>query len=711
MEPVNPLVTRQEFRIKLEPPATGDEVTIYLASGDAGDGTEGDIVVWQQPQLHLPGRPPLLLRDLPSISTTGGDALRSGRPPDKFNERGDLTVEAPSVIEIRLPAELVAGTSFVTTGVLDPSKGKEGSVQLQVLTTKPDTGTRLQPGGTVLGEAKGLWSSNNQTVSFSTPILVNPGTRAEKNLSGAFEDFRRIFPAALCYSRIVPVDEVVTLTLFHREDEALRRLLLDDAQTAKLEQMWDELHFVSHDALTMVDVFEQLWQFATQDADPAVFTPMREPIRERAQRFRQKLEATGPVHLKAVLDFAGQAWRRPLTDAQQADLKTLYAKFRSQDMVHEDAIRLLIVRVLVTPAFLYKSEKPGPGTVPTPLSDEELAIRLSYFLWSSQPDAELRAAAAAGNLHQPDILLAQTRRMLGDGRTRRLATEFGCAWLHVHGFDQLDEKSERHFPIFKELRGFMYEETRQFLTDLFRTNGTVLSLLEADYTFLNEPLAGHYGIPGVTGDAWRRVDGVQAWGRGGILSQASTLTKQSGASRTSPILRGNWVAEALLGDKLPRPPKDVPLLPEDDATDSLTVRQLTEKHTGDPRCATCHARIDAFGFALEHYDAIGRYREKDPEDRTINAQATVQDGTGIDGLSGLRQYLSGPRRQDFVRQFCRKLLGYSLGRSIQLSDEPLLAEMRRQLNAHEYRIHPAIEMIVLSRQFREIRGLETAFDE
>ena len=332
-------------------------------------------------------------------------------------------------------------------------------------------------------------------------------------------------------------------------------------------------------------------------------------------------------------------------------------------------------------------------------------------MWSSQPDAELRAAAAAGNLHQPDILLAQTRRLLGDGRTRRLATEFGCAWLHVHGFDQLDEKSERHFPIFKELRGFMYEETRQFLTDLFRTNGTVLSLLEADYTFLNEPLAGHYGIPGVTGDAWRRVDGVQAWGRGGILSQASTLTKQSGASRTSPILRGNWVAEALLGDKLPRPPKDVPLLPEDDATDSLTVRQLTEKHTGDPRCATCHARIDAFGFALEHYDAIGRYREKDEGDRTIHAQATVQDGTGIDGLAGLRQYLAGPRRQDFVRQFCRKLLGYSLGRSIQLSDEPLLAEMRRQLNAHEYRIHPAIEMIVLSRQFREIRGLETAFDE
>ena len=175
--------------------------------------------------------------------------------------------------------------------------------------------------------------------------------------------------------------------------------------------------------------------------------------------------------------------------------------------------------------------------------------------------------------------------MLADPRVRRLATEFACQWLHIRDFDTLDEKSERHFPTFAALRGPMYEESIRFFTDLFQRDGSVLGLLDADHTFLNEALAKFYGIPGVSGDEWRRVDGVKKFRRGGILALATTLAKQSGASRTSPILRGNWVAEALLGDKLPRPPKDVPRLPEDEATDALTVRQLTEKHTSDPLCS------------------------------------------------------------------------------------------------------------------------------
>ena len=711
MEPVNPLTARQEFSLKLDQAAVDGDLVVYLSCGDAGDGAEGDVVVWQEPRLVLRDGPPLLLRDLRSLTIADGDPFRFGRPPGEFDAHGNLRATAPSIIEIKLPADLAAGATFTTAGVLDQPVGTEGSVQLRVLPSKPNPAAGLQPGGAVAGEVAGLWSSNNQRVYFNAPIVANPGSNTEKTLLAGFEEFRRIFPAALCYSKIVPVDEVVTLTLFYREDGPLRGLLLNDAQTAKLDQMWDELHFVSQDALTLVDAFEQLWQFATQDADPAAFTPMREPIRERAERFRQTLVATGPVHLQAVLDFANQAWRQPLTAVQQTDLKKLYETFRNQDLPHEEAIRLLLARVLVTPAFLYKSEKPGPGTVAAPLPDHELAVRLSYFLWSSQPDAELRAAAGAGTLHQPAILLAQARRMLADGRTRRLATEFGCAWLHVHGLDELDEKSERHFPDFKALRGSMYEETRQFLTDFFRSNGSVLNLLDADHTFLNEALATHYGIPGITGHHWRRVDGIRTWDRGGIIGQAAVLSKQSGASRTSPILRGNWVAEALLGDKLPRPPKDVPPLPEDETNDTLTVRQLTEKHTTDPRCATCHARIDAFGFSLEHYDAIGRYRDKDTGGRVILAQATVPDGTVIDGLDGLRQYLSGSRREDFVQQFCRKLLGYSLGRSVQLSDQPLLQEMARALAANHYRVHTAVEMIVLSRQFREIRGLETAFED
>jgi Protein of unknown function (DUF1588)/Protein of unknown function (DUF1585)/Protein of unknown function (DUF1592) len=257
----------------------------------------------------------------------------------------------------------------------------------------------------------------------------------------------------------------------------------------------------------------------------------------------------------------------------------------------------------------------------------------------------------------------------------------------------------------------MYEESIRFFTDLFQNDRRVTDILDADYTFLNEDLAKHYEIAGVKGADWRRVEGVKKFSRGGILGQATTLAKQSGASRTSPILRGNWVSEVLLGEKLPRPPKDVPQLPEDEATETLTVRQLTERHTTDPRCAGCHARIDAFGFALEKFDAIGRRRDRDLGNRPIDTRAKVIDGAEFDGLEGLRDYLLTKRGDAFVKQFCRKLLGYALGRAVQLSDGPLLTEMSKQLKATDYRVTSAVETIVRSKQFREIRGKEMADEE
>ena len=285
--------------------------------------------------------------------------------------------------------------------------------------------------------------------------------------------------------------------------------------------------------------------------------------------------------------------------------------------------------------------------------------------------------------------------MCKDPRVRRLATEFACQWLHIYDFDSLDEKSERHFPTFARLRGAMHEEAILYFTDLFQNDGSVLSVFDGDHTFLNEALAKHYGIPGVTGPEWRRVDGVRKYGRGGILALAATLAKQSGASRTSPILRGNWVSEVLLGERLPRPPKNVPLLPEDEAaTQGLTVRQLVEKHTSDPRCASCHVRIDPVGYALEAYDAIGRRRDRDLGDRPIDTSSRLRDGTEFDGLDGLRQYLVTTRRDAMIRQFCRKLLGYALGRGIQLSDQPLLEEMEQTLKKNDYRFSAALEAIV-----------------
>jgi hypothetical protein len=370
----------------------------------------------------------------------------------------------------------------------------------------------------------------------------------------------------------------------------------------------------------------------------------------------------------------------------------------------------MLARVFIAPSFLYRLEKAPPGPDPAPVSDWELASRLSYFLWSSQPDRELTELAAAGRLRDPSVLAAQAKRMLRDPRVRRLATEFGCAWLHIHDFESLDEKSERHFPTFTSLREDMYEETILFFTDLFKNDRSILNLLDADYTFVNQDLAGHYGIPDVTGEQWRRVDGVRKYARGGILGLSATLAKQSGASRTSPILRGIWVSEVLLGEKLPKPPQGVPPLPEDEAAETLTVRQLVEKHSSDPRCANCHARIDGYGFALEGYDAIGRARSMDLGGRPVDTRTTLFDGTPVNGADELRDYLLSKKREVVVQQFCRKLLGYSLGRGVLLSDKPLIAEMQRALIAHNYRFSAAVETIVTSKQFCQIRGKDAAVE-
>ncbi len=647
-----------------------------------------------------------------ATNSWGLDPAQFGKHPNGGAiESASLGVRAPSVLEIHLPADLVAGCEFVTTGLLDRETGAEGSVQLQVLTSKPKS-SGLMPSGTTVTDANGQWTSDNRKVSHSTPIVVNDGSAARKRIEAGLEEFRQIFPAALCYTKIVPVDEVVTLTLYYREDHHLARLMLDEAQKARLDRLWEELHYVSHHALMLVDALEQIWQFATQDADPKVFEPLREPFKQRAAAFRQLLIDTQPKHLDEIVKFADRAYRRPLTNAEKEEIRALYRKLRKEELPHDEAVRLTLARVLVAPAFLYRLEKPGPGTRPGPVSDWQLASRLSYFLWSSMPDTELREAAASGKLHKPDALVAQTRRMLRDARVRRMATEFGCAWLHIYGFDELNEKSERHFPAFTELRGPMYEESIRFFTDFFQQDRSVLDILDADYTFLNEPLAKHYGIPGVTGAAWRRVDGVKKFSRGGILGQATTLAKQSGASRTSPILRGNWVCEVLLGEKLPRPPKDVPRLPEDEAaTEGMTVRQLVEKHSTDPSCSRCHVRIDPYGFALESFDAVGGRRERDLGDRPIETKARVLDGSEFEGIDGLRDYLLTRRRDAFLKQFCRKLLGYALGRGVQLSDRPLLTEMQAQLKANDYRISAAVETVVRSRQFREIRGQGFASEE
>jgi hypothetical protein len=527
--------------------------------------------------------------------------------------------------------------------------------------------------------------------------------------------FRDLFPAALCYSKIVPVDEVVTLTLYHREDEALRRLVLNDEEAAELDRLWDELHFVSRDALALVDAYEQLWQYATQDADPSAFEPLRQPILDRAEQFRHLEIEVQPLHLAAVVSFCADAFRRPLTREEEDEIRLLYQQIRAADVDHDAAIRLLVARILVSPAFLYRMEQ-GAGPVRAiadgevhmrRLSDHELAVRLSFFLTSSPPDKLLREAAARGELSDGTGLQDHVTRLLASEQMRNMAMEFACQWLQVYDFSAHDEKSESVFPEFAPLREAMYEEAIRYWVNLIHEDRSLLELFFADYAIVNGQLAAHYGIEIDSepvrntvqeSDGWVRVDVGSDGSRGGVLTMAAILAKQSGASRTSPILRGNWVSEVLLGDKLPRPPLNVPVLPET-APPGLNERQLIEQHSSDPACAKCHLKIDPFGFAMEGYDAIGRKRDAANHDTST----VLFDGTKVGDISDLKRYLITQRRDDVVRQFCRKLLGYALGRAVQLSDQPLLDRMAAELATNDYRVSHAIQAIVHSEQFRHVR--------
>jgi hypothetical protein len=618
---------------------------------------------------------------------------------------GEELLRAPITQEYRVPASLAIGTEFVATAVLHPELGKTGSVQVSISATKPEGNAPTAPETSVAFNDPS-WAVRNRKLIFNAPILVAPESQAVQRIRSSFQAFRQWFPIALCYPKIVPVDEVVTLTLFHREDEPLQRLMLSNADREELDRLWQELHYVSRDAIKLVDAYEQLWQYATQDSDPKAFEPLEAPIRLAAERFRNELKLSELYHIASVLDFAQKAFRGSYRPEHDANLRKLYVELRQQELPHTDAIQFLIARILVSPEFLYRTEIPGPGIQPSNVSAIDLANRLSYFLWASAPDEMLLKAARDGSLVEDAVLEQHVRRMLQDPRIERMAVEWGCMWLHIRDLDALDEKSENHFPEFKEMRGDLYREAILWITDLIQNDGRISDLLTSDHTFVNDKLASFYGIPDVIGPQWRRIEGIQRFGRGGILGLGATLAKQSGASRTSPILRGTWISEIILGEKLPKPPKNVPVLSET-PPEGMTERQLIERHSSDPACAKCHLRIDPFGYAMEGYDAIGRARAQDASGKIVDTSTRLPDGTQISGMNELRSYLLKTRSEEFASQFNRKLMGYALGRSIQLSDEPILDAIRqRQINAGD-KIADTIVQIVLSSPFRQIRGRDT----
>lgn len=442
-----------------------------------------------------------------------------------------------------------------------------------------------------------------------------------------------------------------------------------------------------------------------------------EQIRGGLKRQRETVAIAEKIGWRQIEQLAAKAYSRELRSDEIDSLRKLYQNQRDHGASVEESLRGVFQAILMSPHFCYRyTDKPtAPGI--QPLTGDALATRLSYFLWSSLPDEPLLASARGGALRTDDELVSQTRRMLKDARARRFAREFLGQWLRYRDFLATPPNPKAFPGDSPALREAMFEEPIRLMAYIVERDLPVTELLASNQTFVNAVLAKHYGgeierqfqlekaraSAQDTPDTWYRVEGLKASGRGGLFGMAVVLAKNSAGERTSPVKRGFWTVHRLLGQHFPPPPADVPELPKNEKEASHTIRELLAAHAADAKCAMCHVHFDGFGLAMEGFDPLGRSRTVDLAGRKIDDTATLPKGETAKGIPALIEHIERHRRRDFVKTLCRKFLGYALGRSVELSDQPLLDEMEADLEKSGYRIGVLFEKTVTSPQFKTRR--------
>jgi len=394
------------------------------------------------------------------------------------------------------------------------------------------------------------------------------------------------------------------------------------------------------------------------------------------------------------------AYRRPVGDTDLERILPFYHEGRKA-ADFDAGIESALSAILVSPEFLFRVEEDPSGIAsrtPYRISDLALASRLSFFLWSSIPDEQLLTLAERRELHEPAVLAVQTQRMLADPRSSALVSSFAAQWLQLRNLDSITPDG-RLFPDFDDnLRQSMRRETEMHFEEVMREDRSVMELIKTDHTFLNERLAKHYGIPNVYGTRFRRVELSPDSERGGLLRQASILTVTSYATRTSPVLRGKWILENMLGIVPPPPPANVPALKEDAISETLPVRERLTLHRANATCANCHKLIDPPGFALENFDAIGRWRTSELG-APVDASAGLHDGSTFTGVSGLEAALLR-HPDEFTSTMAEKLLTFSLGRGVEYYDGPAIRQVVRDAKDSNYRFSALIGAVVKSVPFQ-----------
>jgi mono/diheme cytochrome c family protein len=678
----------------------------------------------------LPPGPRETLRSLVTAETA--QQLNFGKGPNGLQiGPDDFVTEGSTMFEVPMPEGPYAMNLQV-----DAVLGENRDQVLRILISDRPDGSRGQPTRALVGDMssagyKAFRSGVMQYVTLMPPNSHGEPTPADKDP----------VPDPFDNTYNVPEhDEFVQKVKYLRDDRFLAENLIDGATRTRLNNAWKDLYagFEYHDNYLRLlakhyNIDLKGKGIVAMDAAAIASLPeeMRKyvgPLRAEYMAAIEAQKAAQPGHLEDCLAFAARAWRRPLSETEGRSLRAFYKKTLALEPDHRKAIRATLARILVAPQFLYRVEPAGElriarpasynGETPIegtngvgvrPLTSWEMAGRLSYFLWASIPDDELRRAANANELTRSEGIQRQVRRMLADAKARRLSTEFFGQWLGFYHFDDYKGVDSGRFPEFTEaVKDAMNDEAVSFFEYIIRRDRPVREVLFADYTFLNRDLAKFYGVKKEikATDKGELVEGANAFNRGGMLRLGAVLTSTSAPLRTSPVKRGDWILRRVLGTPTPPPPPDAGSIPADDKMfGGLSLKAKLEQHKRNATCASCHTRIDPLGFSLEHYDPTGRWRDQYPDGKAIEDSAALTDKTEIAGVNGLLDYLRGKEPQ--VRKtLSYKMVGYALGRTVQASDLALIDRMVQAGGEAEF--SKLVLEIALSKQFRTRLGRQEA---
>ena len=615
-------------------------------------GADAPVVIWRNPRvvLRVPPQPPAPDEPVavtrarvpgPIVETR---SLRSVLPADvvarlAFGTSPDGTPIGPDDFAVREGTSFaidVPASEYVAELHVDAELGRDREAVVRVMVADTATGPARAPGQRVfLGDPASTGYRTFRAGIAEYLALMPPNSHGAANPAD-----KDPVPAPFDNTYNSPEhDAFVTTVKYQRIDDFFTRNIVDGKERTRLEEAWADLFgsWPYHDAYLgmLLDHYGVKVESRTIAAMtpariaslPAAAQPQVRSLRAHHQAVMQAMRLAEPGHVADALALASRAWRRPLTPVEQQSLRAFYRTARTtHGLDHDAAMRALLARILMSPSFLYRLEA-APRTTETRLNDWEIASRLSFFLWSSIPDDELRRAAAAGELRNPAAIASQVRRMTADPKARRLSTEFFGQWLGFYHFDQYRGVDTGRFPEFTdEVKRAMFDEAVSTFEYIVRERRPVREILHADYVFVNQPLAKFYGldVPVTSTGPVQRVDGAHAFDRGGALRLGAVLTTTSAPLRTSPVKRGDWILRRILGTPTPPPPADAGTLPADDKSfEGQTLRQRLAQHKSRPQCASCHLRIDPLGFPLERFDAVGRARDAYADGKPVDHHRRV----------------------------------------------------------------------------------------